>query len=216
VNHSPRFLPDSIPILAVALVLSALVGLVGCAGHSRPEAALGALAQAGPVGPARSLVSRDVRAHPVRSTDVSSAGPDRVFPTVESAVHDALASAAGDGGPSARKQLRLGTIRRVDGGFSWSAPVRSREVVTSTRPMRVRLRLGPDDVAIYGLHPRSGQSDLDRLNESVSGSERRLVDEQDPLHRPLYVLTPSRRIVRYPDGPEPVEVVRREGDAARR
>jgi hypothetical protein len=216
VNRQPLSLPDSIPILLLALVLSSALGLAGCAGHSGPVGSPGVFAEGGAVGPASSRAPREVFARPGSSAAVSSAGPDRVFPTVESAVRDALASAVDEGGPLAHRRLRLGTIRRVEGGFAWSAPVRSRDVVTATRPMRVRLRLGPDDVAIYGLHPRSGRSELDRLNEGVSGSERRLVDEQDPLHRPLYILTPSRRILRYPDGPEAVEVVSREADAARR
>lgn len=142
----------------------------------------------------------------------------RVFPTIEAAVDDALASAGRERGPARRERFLFGTIRSVPGGYVWTAPVRSRATVGALRPQGIRLPLGVDDVAIYGLHPRSGRSEVDRLNERVSRQEKRAVDEQDGAPRPLYVLTPSRRIVRYPEVTEgfleALEVVRRDGAGA--
>ncbi len=182
------------------LTLTALAGSIGCATQLAPESRL-----ASP--PA-------VTAEP-SSPPAGSAPADRVFPTVEAAVNDALETARHRAGPADRERFRFGTIRRVSGGFAWSAPVRSRAAIGAIRPNRVRLRLGPDDVAIYGIHPRSGRRELDRLNETVSRQERGVVDGQNSLHRPLYVLTPSRRIIRYPDAPETLEIVRRETPIAR-
>ena len=165
-----------------------LVGSLGCAGQA-------------PASPAVSAP------HPaIRSTDPLAG--ETVFPTIEAAVRDAFEVAEDQAGPGDRERLRIGTIRRVAGGFVWTDPVRSRGTVGASTPLQARLRLGPDDVAVYSLHPRSGDPELDRLNEAVVAGERRLVDVQDPLHRPLFVRTPSRRIVRYPAVPEALEVVR--------
>jgi hypothetical protein len=165
-----------------------LVGSLGCAGR----------APASPAIPAPRAA--------IRST-VPQAG-EPVFATIEAAVRDAFEVAEDQAGPGDRERLRIGTIRRVEGGFAWTEPVRSRGTVGASTPLQARLRLGPDDVAVYSLHPRSGDRDLDRLNEAVGAGERRLVDVQDPLHRPLFVRTPSRRILRYPAAPESLEVVR--------
>ena len=152
---------------------------------------------------------------------IAEAGPP-VFPTIEAAVDAALASADHERGPAARERFLFGTIRRVPGGYTWTRPVRSATTVRAQRPQGVRLPLGPEDVAIYGLHPRSGRRELDRVNEQVSATEQKAVDGQGDALRPLFVLTPSRRVVRYPEvvvaGPEApsaaaadaLEVVRRE------
>lgn len=182
----------NLPILLLGLTLTGLVASLACASPL-------------PTGPNRPALT------------TASAGDEKaVYPSIDAAVEAAFAAAARGAGPAERDRLRIGTIRRVAGGFAWVEPAVSSSSVGAMAPVHVRLRLGPEDVAIYGLHPRSGLADLDRANESVSRHERRLVDEQDPLHRPLYVLTPSRRVVRYPALPESVEVVRREEKAAPR
>lgn len=130
-----------------------------------------------------------------------------VQPSIDAAVEAAFAAARQAEGPRVRGRLRIGTIRRVQGGFAWVEPEVSPSGVGAMRSVRVRLRLRPEDVAIYGIHPRSGRAGFDRANESVTRRKR----QQDPLHRPLYVLTPSRRVVRYPAVSDLVEVVRREG-----
>ena len=176
------------PLLLLAL--TALVGSIGCATQLASESRLA-------------------------SPPAVSAPADRVFPTIEAAVTDALETARHRAGPADRERFRFGTIRRVSGGFAWSAPIRSRDAIGAIRPNRVRLQLGRDDVAIYGIHPRSGRAELDQLNETVNRQERGVVDGQDSLHRPLYVLTPSRRIVRYPETPETLEIVRQDTPIAR-
>jgi hypothetical protein len=86
----------------------------------------------------------------------------------------------------------------------------SREEIDSVRRVEVRHRLSPGDVATYVVHPSTGVRLIDRLNESPSRSERRLVERADPQHRPLYVLTPSLRILRVQLGPSGIRVVGRE------
>lgn len=176
----------NLPILLLGLTLTVLVASLACAGPL-------------PTGEAR----------PARATPPPAA-ESAVYPSIDEAVEAAFAAAEQGAGLGERDRLRIGTIRRVAGGFAWVEPVVSSSAIGAMTPMQVRLRLAPGDVAIYSLHPRSGLADLDRANETVTRHERRLVDEQDRLHRPVYVLTPSRRVVRYPAMPESVEVVRRE------
>lgn len=177
----------NLPTLLLGLTLTGLVASLACAS---------------PLPAGRPAASRAMA--PTSAPDVV------VYPSIDAAVEAAFAAAEQAAGPAERDRMRMGTIRRVAGGFGWVAPAVSASPIGAMSPMQVRLRLGPEDVAIYGLHPRSGLADLDRANESVSRHERRLVDERDPLHRPLYVRTPSRRIVRYPALPESLEIVRRE------
>jgi hypothetical protein len=151
-----------------------------------------------------------LRAHSDVEAADPSVGSEQVFATVEAAVGDAFEAARRDTGPTNRDRLRIGAIRRVDGGFAWSAPARSSATVDGMRPMRVRVRFGPDDVALYGVQPRSGLPAVDRRNEAINSDVQRLVDEQDPLHRPIYMLTPSRRIVTYQHDRATLEVVSRD------
>lgn len=137
----------------------------------------------------------------------------QVFPTLESAVEAAFMDARRSDGPDGGARLRLGTIRQVGGGYAWSAPVASREPVWSSAPMRVRLALGSEDVAVYVVHPRSGRAEVDRANESPSRSEQALVDAGG---RPLFLLTPSRRIVRLERELGGRTLVRREAADAER
>lgn len=172
---------------------------------------------AGPLPEVRLAPQTEISSVPASLPRTLAAGPptesDRVFATIEAAVVDAFEAAESVAGPGDRDRMRLGTIRRVAGGFRWTEPVRSRGTVGAMAPMQVRFRLGPDDVAVYAVHPRSGEASVDRRNEQIGRGEQKLVDEQDPLHRPLYVRTPSRRTLRYPVDPgheATVEVVRRD------
>lgn len=182
--------------------MSSVIGAVGCAARAPASSPVSGLA------PVTTLSAGPAAVSPAEGRGESG---QPVFATIEDAVQAAFAAAEDRSGPADRDRLQIGTIRRTPGGFVWTEPVRSRGTVSGSTPMRARFRLGPEDVAVYSVHPRSGQADLDRLNESVGAGERRLVDEQDPLHRPLFVRTPSRRILRYP-GPaereEALEVVR--------
>jgi Domain of unknown function (DUF4329) len=116
-------------------------------------------------------------------------GPGTVFESVEAAAADALTFAAAHKGDSRREWG--GAISRVDGGFSYEAP-------TPGSKAGVRLSLGSEHVAWYYTHgPRDAETD--RLNEDVSRRDRQMVDRVDPQHRPLFVLTPSGRLIRYAD-----------------
>jgi hypothetical protein len=116
-------------------------------------------------------------------------GPGAVFASVEAAASDALHFAAVHKGDSHREWG--GTISRVAGGFSYEAP-------TPGDADGVRLALGGEHVAWYYTHgPRDAETD--RLNENVSRRDRQMVDRVDPQHRPLFVLTPSGRLIRYAD-----------------
>lgn len=172
-----------IPLLVIPLLFFVFFGSLGCA------------------SPAPAGASMPASVEPV-------VADDRVFPTVEAAVEAAFARSAHRPGPGERDRLRYGTIRRVEGGFVWSRPVASGAGVLSASTVRVRVAIGPDDVAIYGLHPRSGRPEIDRLYEGLIRSERKLLDRlEDGPDRPLYVLTPARRVLRYSRGPQPVELV---------
>jgi hypothetical protein len=116
-------------------------------------------------------------------------GPGAVFDSVEAAATDALHFAAAHKGGSRREWG--GAISRVPGGFSYEAP-------TPGSRDGVRLSLGGEHVAWYYTHgPRDRESD--RLNESVSRRDQQMVDRVDPQNRPLFVLTPSGRLIRYAD-----------------
>ena len=123
-----------------------------------------------------------------------------VFATVEAAAVNALRSAHQRAGGATEGRLRFGTIYRSERGFRFSPPRRSLGSVWSSRRPVLRLALGPADVATYIVHPRSGEAVLDRENESLHEGERRVVDELDAEGRPLFVLTPSLRVLRYGEG----------------
>jgi hypothetical protein len=93
----------------------------------------------------------------------------------------------------------VGTIYRVTAGFSDTEPKRSGATLWASRSPVLRYSLRPIDVASYVVHPRSGIKIVDRANESPNRSQRRIVAELDPLKRPLFLLTPSRKVVRYAD-----------------
>lgn len=197
-NHNFLFSSFLMVPLLLAVALSSLGGR-----SARAEVA----DAAGAESVDRSLLGRSIRPAADVQTPASTAVQAGVYATIDDAIAAAFDSASRGPGPAWRARLQFGTVRRVEGGYVFTPPVRSQESVHATSPMRVRLRLLPEDVAVYGLHPRSGQADLDRLNESISAHERRLVAERDPMHRPLYVLTPSRRILRHPEIAAPIDVV---------
>lgn len=186
---------SNLSVLLLGLALAGLAVSLACANPNHPSAG------------SNRLTRLEIPAPP----------DSAVHSTIDAAVEAAFMAARRADRPRGRDRLRIGTIRRVEGGFSWVEPRASESSVGALRLMQVRLSLRPDDVAIYGIHPISGHADFDRANEVVSRDERRLVDEHDPLHRPIYVLTPSRRVVRYPEVERSVEIVQSEsGGSARR
>jgi len=130
---------------------------------------------------------------------IRAEGPGAVFDSIQAAALDALTDAHLTATPRDRQRLRVGTIHRVDNGYSYTAP---RRAGTSTPLMRqsVRYRLRSIDVASYVIQPSSGEARSNRSNEMPSEEEKRIVDELDPAHRPLYLLTPSLDAVSYRRG----------------
>ncbi len=137
-------------------------------------------------------------------------GPEAVFESVEAAVLDALRYAHREASPIDRQRLGVGVIYRVADGYSYGAVKRS-AALSPLQPHRVRYRLRAIDVARYVIPPRSRQAHINRANEQPSRDEKRIVDEVDPRHRPLYQLTPSLNIVRY-DGEGRTTIVSRLDD----
>jgi hypothetical protein len=131
--------------------------------------------------------------------DLRAAGPGSVFHSVQAAALAALTHAHLTATPRDRQRLRAGTIYRVADGYSYTAPQRS---AASSPLMRqsVRFSLRSIDVASYLVESRSAATRSNGSNESPSENQRRIVDELDPAHRPLYVLMPSLDIVRYSQG----------------
>ena len=130
------------------------------------------------------------------------AAPSRtIFPTLEEAALGALVHAIRDASSADRGRLRVGKVQRVAGGYVYTAAQRSRETVWSQRRQIIRYKLGASDVATYVVHPRSGNWRLDRRNERPNRGEKRIVDRLDPEGRPLYLLTPTLRVVRYDGAP---------------
>jgi hypothetical protein len=131
--------------------------------------------------------------------DLRAEGPSTVFQSVQAAAVDALTNAYLTATPRDRRRLRAGTIYRVADGFSYTAPQRSGASSPLMR-QRVRYALRSIDVASYVVEPRSGEARSTRSNETPIAEQKRIVDDLDPAHRPLYVLTPSLDITHYSSG----------------
>ena len=174
--------------------------------RGRPPAGLGrrAIARIGLIAmlaasAACTVASLSVAAASDPRAGIRAEGPGGVFHSIETAAIDALATAHLTATPRDRERLRVGTIYRVANGFSYTEPQRS---AASSPLMRqsVRYPLRSIDVASYVIWPRSGEARSKRSNETWSEEWIRIVDELDPAHRPLYLLTPSLDIVRYSRG----------------
>jgi len=127
-----------------------------------------------------------------------------VYASIEAAARAALGQIHDTTRPASRARLRIGTIRRVEHGYVWQRPRSSRPQRFSRRAPTVRFHMRRDDVASYVIHPRTGQPHLDRAYEEPTESERRLVQRLDPFGRPLYLLTPTGRILLLePGAPDP-------------
>jgi hypothetical protein len=121
----------------------------------------------------------------------TAAGPGTIFASVEAAALDALQYAALRQA-GAHRELG-GAISATAGGYSYAEPrVGSRDGVA--------VKLGANDVAWYYTHGARSNALEDRLNEGLSRRDLRMVDHVDPRRRPLFVRTPSGRVLRYGDG----------------
>lgn len=138
--------------------------------------------------------------------------PGTAFPSVEDAAIAALGYIRSTATRSESERLYVGPILRIEGGYTWAEAEHSGNHLRATWRPTARVALSPDHVATYVIHPRTGDSRVDRANENISQSERRLVDEVDPLHRPLFLLTPAGRIVEYSHGASVTEIVDRRGN----
>lgn len=145
---------------------------------------------------------------PVAATGLRSAetieavalGPGTVFSSIEEAVFDALRFASPEKDLRYRGRIRAGTIFRVGGGFSYREPAQSRGTVWSTAAPTVRFEYTKVDVASYVVHPRSGRTSIDRANEGLRTSLQRRIERSESSTRPLFLLTPKRRVIRYAPG----------------
>lgn len=164
--------------IAGAIALLALL-TIGCAGAS-PNV----------------IQTRGTESNAARSRQASKP----VLATIEAAAIEALTAVHRETRRVGRRRLQVGVIRRSGDGYTYSEALRSESTVGSSRPLKVRYRMGPDAVATYVVHPRSGRHRIDRLAETPTPESRRIVDELDPRHRPLYLLTPSLEIVRHVHG----------------
>ena len=146
-----------------------------------------------PLSPS-SAPSASVPGAALPEASLSSRGPGTVFPALEQAVYDALAYAHTLGEQKrARTRVRAGTIRRVEGGFTYDEV----HVARRDRPDSVRYALGRDDVAHFAVYPSVLDRQRDAIAERHSERDQSNVDHKDPLHRPHYLLTPSLRVVVY-------------------
>ena len=119
-----------------------------------------------------------------------------VYADPASAALAAFQHLRGSMGRSDQRRLHVGSIVRVEGGYAWLPPIRAPKVA---RPI-VQLKIDRRHVATFAVHPRSGRIVVDRANNVITEAERRVVDEVDPLHRPLFVLAPSGRMLGYTHG----------------
>jgi hypothetical protein len=130
-------------------------------------------------------------------------GPGATFATLEAAVVDALAHARLEAKRTHTLHLlRGGTITRTDGGFTYGPLT----VASPESPTRIEYALRPSDVARFHAYPRSSPSENMR-NENPSRKDRSSVDDQDPLHRPVFVLTPRLLVKAYYGETQPVTLV---------
>lgn len=137
--------------------------------------------------------------------DANAAETPVLYPTVAAAAGAALSHLEETRTTRTGRQLMTGAILRVGDGYVWRPPVR----VDASRRAVARLAVDPAQVATYVVHPRTGQRDVDRANDRVTRAQRHLVDDLDPQHRPIFVLTPMGRILAYHHGASVVELASR-------
>ena len=132
-------------------------------------------------------------------------GPGALFTSIDAAAIDALTYAYLQARDACDPEfMRGGTIHLVgEGYYSYGEIHRA----NSWNSHRISYTLGPRDVARFHLYPVSRDVLTNRIHERASRADRRSVSAVDPLHRPLYILHPSRAIRAYRgEGPQIVEV----------
>ena len=166
----PSFMTRTKRALTVIGLATIAIGLSACAGLNEP----GAGARSAPVA-------------------TFQADTDRQHASLEAAALHALVEAERATGTSNVGHLRVGSIVSTNGGFTWLDPETSQ---SAGRPV-IRLRVGSEHVATYIVHPATHTSESARMNERITREEMRLVNQMDPQHRPLFVMTPSGRLLKY-------------------
>jgi hypothetical protein len=180
-NASSRFSTKPVSILSILGLI--LVTAAGCA-HAGPE-------QAG-TAPSEEGAAVDP--------------PGTLYSTVDGAAVAALIHVVATTRRDDLDRLQVGSILAVDGGFTWQGSASSTASRRDDWRPKASLSFTQDHVATFVIHPRTGHRSLDRANEKLTRGERRIVDELDPLHRPIYLLTPSGRIVTYAHGERTSEI----------
>ena len=122
--------------------------------------------------------------------------PGALFYSMEAAALAAMTHAHSLRFPTGRPQILAGTILRVPGGFSYTPAAGSARKAPHAAPT-LRHRLEPAAVASYLVYTRLGATRADRAMERPRAVARRIVDEVDAQHRPVFLLTPSLEIVTY-------------------
>lgn len=117
-------------------------------------------------------------------------GPGTVFASVEAAAIDALSFARQQKG--SRQYERGGSIVPVVGGYSYAEPQRGNSDV-------MHLTLEPNAVAWFVARRDVRPSKRTRQDERLSYEARRMVDQVDPQQRPVFMLTPGKKILTYND-----------------
>ena len=162
----------------------------------RPITALGLLAGLLALGVGCASPGHHAQADASRVSGAALETPPSVYADPESAALAAFQHLRSSLGRSDQRRLHVGSIVRVDGGYAWLPPARAPKVA---RPV-VQLKIDRRHVATYALHPKNRRAVVDRANNVITPAERRVVDEVDPLHRPLFVLAPNGRMLGYTHG----------------
>lgn len=146
--------------------------------------------------PAFGNSARTAESRAASATDATEwTGPK--FATVEEAAIAALEQTDRRSIRKGRRHLYVGTIVRLGDAYGFERAHHSGETGRASWRPKARVDLGSEHVATFVVQPRTGDRRVDRLHEKFSAGQRRFVDDVDALHRPMFMLTPSGRIVRY-------------------
>lgn len=161
----------------------------------RPGLALATLLFAGfaaSLGSSGCAGSSPLREQPIARTSFEPAGPGHVFATAELAAIDALAFCEQASARAGDRRGRAGTVYPVAGGFRYDAPI-----VAAEPGGRLRYRLAPRDVLHFRHLPAAAWNAMGPSANRLSDRARAFVDRWDPLHRPIYFMTPDHRLRSY-------------------
>ncbi|MFK7895807.1 MAG: hypothetical protein AB8G23_08235 [Myxococcota bacterium] len=187
-------LPDtSFPShLRLLLLAASAFAWVGCS--SVPQLSMNPKAGVGPDSAPRT--EADVRSETTAAVQrMDPSGPGTVFESIEAAASDALVYSylVSRSNRVTTGEIRGGAIFPTEGGFSYDEPARSSDGASG----RLRYRLQPTDLAHYRQFPADARTGVISATGNLHVDDRRVVDRRDPLKRPLYYLTPKRRIKVY-------------------